>query len=118
MPVGLKGFQKGRAKTGGKRLHSKHKITRDVAGLLDKLGVNPIEGMATLAADPKTSEPIRARMHAELAKYVHPQLRSIEHTGAEGGPIQVSYVSATEQLRSGITRLAARKPAEPAASGD
>ena len=99
-------------------LGSKHKITRDVAGLLNELGCNPIEGMAKLATDPKTSEPIRARMHAELAKYVHPQLRSVEHSGPDGGPIQVNYVSATEQLRSGIARLASRKPAESASSGD
>jgi hypothetical protein len=113
MPKGVKGFQKGRAKTGGKSLGCKHKITRDVAGLLDELGCNPIEGMARIALDPKASEPIKARMLAELAKYTVPQLRSVEVTGRDGNAIEVSYVSVTEQLRSGIARLASRKPPEP-----
>jgi hypothetical protein len=39
---------------------------------------------------------------------------SHEVTGKDGKAIEVSYVSATEQLRSGIARLASRKPAEPA----
>jgi hypothetical protein len=82
-------FQPGHPKVGGRKLKSKNKITRDVAGLLDKLGVNPIEGMAMIAADPTADLPIRARMHAELAKYVHPQLRqtSLEVTGKDGAPL-------------------------------
>ena len=111
-------FQPGHPKVGGRKLKSKNKITRDVAGLLDKLGVNPIEGMAMIAADPTADLPIRARMHAELAKYTVPQLRSIEVTGKDGKAIEVNYVSATEQLRSGIARVAGRKPAERAPSGD
>jgi hypothetical protein len=46
------------------------------------------------------------------------QTDRFEHSGPQGGPVEVSYVSATEQLRSGIARLASRKPAEPASSGD
>ena len=41
-----------------------------------------------------------------------------EVTGKDGKAIEVNYVSATEQLRSGIARVAGRKPAERAPSGD
>jgi hypothetical protein len=51
----------------------------------------------------------RARWQ-EVARY--------EHSGIDGKPIEVNYVSATEQLRSGIARVAGRKPAERAPSGD
>ncbi len=103
-------YQPGHPKHGGRKLKSKNKITRDVAELLNKLGVNPIEGMATIAADPKADLPIRARMHAELAKYLHPQLKSVEHSGPAGGPIQVNHtVSARDVLTGRITELTKRR---------
>jgi hypothetical protein len=48
------------------------------------------------------------------------EVSKFEHTGPDGAAIdiEVNYVSATEQLRSGIARVAGRKPAERAPSGD
>jgi hypothetical protein len=104
-------FQKGRAKTGGKVKGSKHKITRDLVALLDELKCNPIEGMAKIATDEKIDIAIRLRAHAEVAKYVHPQLKAIELSGPGGGPIQHD-VSADELLRSELSRIAARSAAK------
>lgn len=36
------------------------------------------------------SPDLRGRMYAELSKYLHPQLKAIEVSGAEGGPIDQS----------------------------
>ena len=104
-------FQKGRAKTGGRVAGTKHKITRDVAGLLDKLNCNPLEGLATIANDPNVDTAIRARCHSELAKYIAPQLKAIELTGPAGGPIEVRDSSPGQLLRSRIAGIAERKPA-------
>ena len=100
-------FQKGRSKTGGKVRGCKNKITRDLIALLDSMGCNPIEGMARIATDPKCDEALRLRANAEIAKYVHPQLKAIELSGPGGGPIQ-HEVSADEQLRGDLARIAAR----------
>jgi hypothetical protein len=105
-------FQKGRAKTGGKKPFTKNKITRDVARLLDSLNCNPIEGMARIACDEKVPVQIRAKMYAELSQYVSPKLRSVEHSGPGGGPIEVdATVSPLELLERGIARINDRKRA-------
>lgn len=105
-------FQKGRAKTGGIKPFTKHKITRDVAALLESLNCNPIEGMARIAEDPTVAMPIRARMYAELSQYVSPKLRSVELSGPGGGPVDLNVsASAVEQLERGIARINERKRA-------
>ena len=103
-------FQKGHAKMGGKKPFTKNKITRDVARLLDSLDCNPIEGMARIACDEKVPVQIRAKMYAELSQYVSPKLRSIEHSGPGGGPIEVdATVSPLELLERGIARINERR---------
>ena len=82
------------------------------------MNCDPIRGMARIATStsPKVSMELKGRMNAELAKYVHPQLRSVEHKGVgPGGVIEVSHtVSARELIADRITRLASRA----AKSGD
>lgn len=75
------GRPKGTPKTGGRVKGTPNKLTYDVRATLQAMGVDPFEGMAKLAMDPEVPPEIRGRMHAELAKYVAPQLRSIEHKG-------------------------------------
>ena len=75
-------FQKGRAKTGGKKPGSPHtKITRDVIALLDELKCNPIEGLSRIALDEQVAIEVRAKCYSELAKYIHPQRKAVEHSG-------------------------------------
>lgn len=64
------------------------KNTLAIRELLDSMGCNPIQGLANIADDPKTSRELRAKVLADLAKYVAPQLKAIEHSGPDGGPIQ------------------------------
>lgn len=105
-------FQKGRPKTGGKSRGCKNKITKDIIGLLDKLTCNPLEGLANIAADPKAKLETRAFCLAKIARYVHPELRSVEVSGPGGTPIQHEFASATELLNSRINSLAERAKPE------
>ena len=83
-------------KTGGRVKGSLNKTTRDVVERLAELDCDPIEGMARIAADPKTSVETRGRMYMELAQYVHPKRKAIEVTdeGVSSGPqtIRVQFV--------------------------
>lgn len=97
-------------KTGGRKKGTPNKISSDVRGLLDKLGCNPLEGLARIANDEKNSIEVRARAYSELCQYVAPKLRAVELTGAGGGAIEVNVCS-VELFKSRIDRLAAQKRA-------
>ncbi len=72
---------------GGRQKGVPNKATLSVMEKLAALGCDPIEGMARLASDENNRPELRGRMLAELAAYVAPKRKAIEHTGAEGGPI-------------------------------
>ena len=109
-------FQKGHPQFGGKQKGCKHKITREVSVLLDKLGCNPIEGLARIATTTKDHR-IAAHCYGQLAKYVHPQLQSVQVTGAGGGPIEYSDTSAREQFVDRVRGLAASRATRDDPSG-
>ena len=44
-----------------------------------RLKCDPIAGMASIAMDKKADLGLRARMYAELAKYLHPQRRAVDN---------------------------------------
>jgi hypothetical protein len=79
-------FQPGRQKTGG-RVKGVGK-RESVAEICQRLGCDPFEGMVKLAQDIKAPKPLRARMFAELASYLAPKLRAVEHTGPGGEAIK------------------------------
>jgi hypothetical protein len=102
-------FQKGHVKHGGKRKGSKHKITNDLRALLDEMGCNPIEGLARIAIDPKVKPELRAMCNAQIAKYIHPQLKAIEVSGKGGGPIKHEHNGDARQLLADrIARISSR----------
>jgi hypothetical protein len=68
-------------KTGGRAAGTPNRKTKEVTELLEAIGCNPIEGMATIAADPKNTPELRGRMYAELAQYVYPKRRAVEVAG-------------------------------------
>lgn len=62
---------------------------------LDELGCDPIEGMAKIALDPQTPIELRARMFSDLAQYVAPKRRAVDHSANEGtGNITISWLPA------------------------
>jgi hypothetical protein len=64
-----------------------NKRTRDVVDKLAALGCDPIAGMARIAMNKKNPVALRARMFAELARYVAPKRKAVEHS-ADGGMLE------------------------------
>ena len=58
-----------------------NKATKEVQQLLSELYCDPIEGMARIAMDESVELPLRASMLKELAQYVAPKRKAIEHSG-------------------------------------
>jgi hypothetical protein len=72
-------------KTGGRIKGTPNKGTLAVAERLEAIGCDPIEGMARIAMDPETPIDLRAKLYSELAQYVAPKRKPIEHTGGSTG---------------------------------
>ena len=99
----------------GRKKGTKNKYNQLIADRLQELNCDPIEGMAIIAAeamkeadnlsefkDKKDAYVIAGNMYKELAGYVRPKLKSIEHKGDIDSPIthsviQVLPVASTRQ---------------------
>jgi len=81
-------------KTGGRVAGMPNRRTVEVIERLEALGCDPIEGMARIAMDMTTPVEVRARMFAELAGYVAPKRKAVEHTGSSGFQIVLSPTEA------------------------
>jgi len=71
-------------KTGGRTAGTPNRKTKEAAELLASLGHNPIEAMVEIARNQRASLELRGRMNAELAHYVYPKRKSVEHSGVGG----------------------------------
>jgi hypothetical protein len=58
-----------------------NKGTLAVAERLEAIDCDPIEGMASIAMDINTPIEIRSKLYSELAQYIAPKRKAIEHTG-------------------------------------
>jgi hypothetical protein len=75
---------------GGRAKGTPNKATQDVRDKLAALGCDPIEGMAKIAMDLANPPELRGKMFAELAGYIAPKRKAIEH---EAGPgVAAGYV--------------------------
>jgi len=61
-----------------------NKRTLDVIEKLAAERCDPIVGMARIAMNEKNPVELRARMFAELAQYVAPKRKALEHSGDAG----------------------------------
>ena len=75
------------AKTGGRKKGTPNKRTQEVIDKLADLDCDPITGMAKIALDEKNPPELRGRMFSELAQYIAPKRKAIEHTGESGEPV-------------------------------
>jgi hypothetical protein len=78
-------------KTGGRKAGTPNRKTKEIGGLLESLGCNPIEGMVRIANDPRASLELRGRMNAELAQYVYPKRKAVEHSGTEEASFTIIF---------------------------
>ena len=74
-------------KTGGRIRGTPNKRTLEIQDRLCSMGCDPIQGMADLAMDANNTPELRGRMYAELAQYVAPKRKAVEHSRGEVQPI-------------------------------
>jgi hypothetical protein len=87
-------------KTGGRVAGTPNKRTVEVMERLEALDCDPIEGMARIAMDEANPSELRGRMFAELAQYVAPKRKAVEHSAEDGsGRITFSWMN-REDVRS------------------
>lgn len=83
-----KPFEKGnRANPSGRPKGLKNKKTLQIEAMLEKLGCNPIENMVTMLKDVNVDNAIKCKLNCELANYIYPKRKAIEHAGPGGGPV-------------------------------
>jgi len=70
-------------KTGGRTKGTPNKKTLDAIERLEQLGCDPIQVMAKIAMDDAAPIEVRARMFSELATYVAPKRKAVEHSAKE-----------------------------------
>lgn len=89
----------GARKGAGRKAGSATKKTRAIADRAAAEGITPLEVMLEAMNSFRESGDIAkaAEFAKDAAPYIHPKLAAIEHTGAEGGPIdhslQVQFVA-------------------------
>jgi hypothetical protein len=69
---------------GGRQRGAPNKRTLDVIERLAALRCDPITGTARIALNKKTPIELRANMFAELAQYVAPKRKALEHSAEPG----------------------------------
>jgi len=99
-------FKKGKSgNPAGRKLGSKNKLNRNVDEICSKFDCNPFEILALIATgkivdceyisdDQKKYFTIRLMMEAasELAQYLAPKLKSIEHKGDKENPVNFNII--------------------------
>lgn len=70
-------------KTGGRLPGTPNRNSQDIADRLAALGCHPLEGMAKIAEQSMDAGDLKlaGQMYAELAQYVAPKRKAIEHSG-------------------------------------
>jgi hypothetical protein len=109
-------FAPGASRPPGSGRKKGQKIWKSARQILQDMNCDPIAGLVAIATEKNdtgafVNEPqVRKSAYAELAQYVHPKLRAIEHTGAGGGAIEIELMTddPKEFLSSRITELTAR----------
>lgn len=76
-------------KTGGRTKGTPNKRTADVIDRLERLGCDPLEGLARIAMDPESPPELRGRLYAELLQYVAPKRRALDVNASEAPPISI-----------------------------
>ena len=74
-------FEKGRKKTGGRKKGVTNKVNNSAKAILGELGCDPLKELWEIGCAAKENQEytIATSCFKELAKYVHPQLKSVDH---------------------------------------
>ena len=79
---------------GGLRTGSKNIDRLSIEAKLAALGCDPIEGLARIAIDESIEMGLRVKCYSELAGYIAPKRKAVEHSGPDGGAITIASIIA------------------------
>jgi len=81
----------------GRPKGSKSAKTKLIESKLEELDCDPIEGMVKIALDQEVPAAVRGKMFAELAGFVYPKRKAVEHSGSFGNREPGDYTEAELQ---------------------
>ena len=90
-----RGGSKPGERRGGRQKGTPNKRTLDVADRLKTLGCDPIEGMALIAMDESNTPELRGKMFSELAQYIAPKRKAVEHSTDPDAPMKLEVAWGT-----------------------
>lgn len=92
-------FQPGKSgNPNGRPKGSKSAKTKLIESKLEELDCDPIEGMVKIALDKEVPAAVRGKMFAELAGFVYPKRKAVEHSGNLGNRESGDYTE--EELQA------------------
>lgn len=77
-------------KTGGRQKGVPNRVTAAKLADIQASGLTPLDYMLSVIRDETAERSVRLDAAKGAAPYVHPKLAQIEHSGKDGGPIQVN----------------------------
>lgn len=85
-----------KVKTGGRVAGTPNKRSQEIQDKLDALGCDPIEGMALIAKEALEIKdyPLAGNMFKELAQYIAPKRKAIEHGIGDGSENAIASILA------------------------
>ena len=83
----------GKREGAGRKAGSLTTRTRAIADAALEGGLTPLDYMLAILRDEAAESARRDWAAEKAAPYVHPKLAAIEHSGPDGGPIEVSNLS-------------------------
>jgi hypothetical protein len=86
----------GKREGAGRKTGSLTTKTQEIAAKAAEGGELPVDYMLRVMRDRTVDNGRRDDMAKAVAPYVHPKLAAVEHTGKDGGPLQVSVVRFTD----------------------
>lgn len=94
-------------KTGGRASGTPNKATSAKAAEVAASGLTPLDYMLGVMRNEQNSLDVRLDAANKAAPYVHPKLAAVEHSGPNGGPIEVANLSDAE-LAAIVTRAGSK----------
>lgn len=96
----MPGRPKGIPKTGGRKKGSRNKASAAKAAEIAASGLTPLDYMLDVMRNAEMPPDRRDDMAKAAAPYVHPKLGAIEHTGKDGDPIKMAFVTDADRARA------------------
>jgi hypothetical protein len=86
---------------GGRKKGTPNKATVAKAAAVAASGVTPLDFMLSVLRDETKELSMRMEASKAAAPYVHARLAQIEHSGPDGGPLQIQVVKFADSSHSG-----------------